>query len=230
MDRLEREYEILLVDDGSSDRTVLIAGGLRGRLPRLRLLGHTVHRGSGVALRTGLAAARHPLLLTATCDRQYEPASLKPMLERINDAHLVCGHRVWQLAPWWVRVLGLGQRIFLRILFDLPVEPSPGWLGWRGEIWWYAGRLLFGLRIRDQDCALRLFRRHIFDRIPIQSQGDFHRMEVLAKANFLGCLMTELPAPHHPRPETDALTRKQWKADLKRVFFAPDFGPYPPNA
>lgn len=215
------------MDDGSTDRTVLLAGALRSRVPRLRLLGHTKHRGSGAALATALAAARHPLLLTATCDQQYEPASLKVLLEHINNVHFVNGHRVWQKAPVWVRVLGWLQRAFVRVLFDLPLNPSPGWLGWRGEGWWYVGRLLFGLRIHDLDCGLRLYRRHIFDRIPIQSKGDFHRTEVLAKANFLGCIMCDVPVPYHPRTGIDAQRDEEVKADLKRVFFHPDFGPYP---
>jgi glycosyltransferase involved in cell wall biosynthesis len=227
LESLGREYEILLVDDGSVDRTMGVAGELQSRFPRLRLLGHTVHRGSGAVLRTALRAVRYPLVLTATADQQYQAASLKPLLERINEAHLVAGHRVWQPTPVVVRVLGFLQRVFLRILFDLPVEPTPGWLGWRGEAWWYVGRLLFGLRIRDQDCDLRLYRRHVFDRIPIQSRGDFHRMEVLAKANFLGFVMTEVPVPHAPRRETDPKEPERLRRDLRQVFVYPDFGPYP---
>jgi glycosyltransferase involved in cell wall biosynthesis len=227
LDSLGSEYEILLVDDGSTDETPRLAGGLTSRFPRLRLLGHTAPRGSGAALRTALPAVRHPLLLTAPADPQYEPTSLKALLERIDDAHLVVGHRVWQPVPLPLRVLGFGARVFLRVLFDLPSDPTPGWLGARGEGWWFVGRLLFGLRIRDQDCGLRLHRRHVFDRIPIQAKGEFHRTEVLAKANFLGFVMMEAPVPYHPRrgPSPDA--PEQLRRDLKRVFFSPDFGPYP---
>src|SRR5262249_36079746 len=153
LNALGREYEILLVDDGSDDGTARVAGGLASRFPRLRLLGHTVRRGSGAALRTALPAARFPLLLTATADRQDDAASLKALIERVGDAHVVSGPRVWQRVPLWLRVLGFGQRVFLRVLFDLPGEPTPGWLGWGGELWWFVGRLLFGLRIRDQDCG-----------------------------------------------------------------------------
>lgn len=226
LDRLSREYEILLVDDGGN----LALAELVKRFPRVRWIGHTVRRGAGVALRTALPATRFPLILTVPADRQYEPASLAALLDRIDDAHIVSGHRVWQRVPWPLRILGVAQRVFLRVLFDLPTEPTPGWLGWRGEAWWFVGRLLFGLRIRDQDCALRLYRKHVFERVLIQSRGDFCRTEILAKLNFLGFMMTEVPVPYHPPGSRTSSDAVELRRDLKRVFFDPDFGPYPLGA
>ena len=75
---LDREYEILLVNDGSTDETGAWADALAGRYTRLQVLHHDRRRGLGAALRTGLAAAKHPLVFYTTCDRQYEPPGQEP--------------------------------------------------------------------------------------------------------------------------------------------------------
>src|SRR5689334_12388757 len=83
LDGLRRDYEILLVDDGSSDRTAALAEGLAARFPRLRVLRHAGRQGQGAALRTALAAATKPLLFYTTADRQYQPADFKRLLPEI---------------------------------------------------------------------------------------------------------------------------------------------------
>src|SRR5262245_61081602 len=88
-----REYEILLVDDGSTDRTAERAEPLAARNPRVRLLRHEGRQGEGAAVRTGVAAARHPLLAYAPCDRQYRPEDLKRLLAEIDKEHIVRGFR-----------------------------------------------------------------------------------------------------------------------------------------
>src|SRR5262249_40752382 len=157
-----------------------------------------------------------PLLCQAPGDRQYLPSEVARLLGAIDKVHLVSGYRVWQPVPFWLRVLGWCYRLFVRIMLAQPQEPLPGWLGWQG----YRAhalalaRVLFGLRVGDIGCAFRLFRRQVFERLPIQSDGDFALVEVLAKANFLGCLMTEEPATHRPRKregkEREQQLRQAW--------------------
>jgi glycosyltransferase involved in cell wall biosynthesis len=220
---LNRDYELLLVDDGSADRTAAIAENLATRLPRLRVLRHDEHRGQGAALSTGLAAATKPLLACATADRQYDPADLKLLLAEIDKVHLVSGYRRWQPVPAVLRWLGRVWRLFLRVALGLGLEPLPGWLGGREHLYRLLCRVLFALRLQDMNCVLRLFRRDIFARIPIQSAGEFVHTEVLAKANFLGCYMNdEVPVSYRPRP---GLVRERMWQDGKRVFSRPDFGP-----
>src|SRR5437764_12963770 len=71
LDKLQRPCELLLIDDGSTDGTGPLTDKLAGRFPAVRVLRHDAHRGPGAALRTGLAAAVHPLILTAACDYPY---------------------------------------------------------------------------------------------------------------------------------------------------------------
>src|SRR5271166_5825187 len=111
LDGLNRDYEIVLVDDGSADRTGPLAEELAARWPRLRVLRHTEPRGPGAALRSGLALATRPLLFYTTADRQYQPADLKRLLAEIDKVHLVSGFRLWQPVPRGLRWLGRGGRL-----------------------------------------------------------------------------------------------------------------------
>ncbi len=223
LDQLRPDYELILVDDGSADRTAALAEALAARLPRLRVLRHAERRGRGAALRTGLAAATKPLLFYTTADRQYRPDDLRRMLAEIDKVHLVSGFRLWRPVPAPLRWLGAAYRLAVRVALGLPLEPLPGWLGLREWLYRALCRAAFALRLRDVNCAFRLCRREIFARIPIQSEGDFVHTEVLAKANFLSCYLNdEVTVAHRPRP--DDVRERMWK-DGYRVFSRPDFGP-----
>jgi glycosyltransferase involved in cell wall biosynthesis len=228
LDALGRPAEIILVNDGSTDDTRARADALAPLLPALQVHHHDSPRGLGAALRTGLAAARHPLLVTCTCDGQYRPEDLKPLLEAINRVDLVTGCRSGRRAPLGWRALSALWRGLVRVLFGLSLTPPVCWRGWSGSGRRWLARWLFGVRVHDPECAFRLYRRSVFRRIPIQSEGELAQVEILAKANFLGCLMDEVPvahrAPERPAGRTRAQRRQFWR-DLRRVFKDPDFGP-----
>jgi glycosyltransferase involved in cell wall biosynthesis len=201
LDTLNRDYEIIFVDDGSTDRTAEQADALAARFPRVRVLRQTAPQGLGAALRTALAAAQFPLVLFAECTDAYQPADLKPMLEMIDHVHVVCGHRVWR---------------------------KPDRLSWKEYRYLWLVRLFFGVRVKDVNCALKLFRRALFARMPIQSNGSFVHAELIAKANFLGGYLGDVavqfqpgglaPPKVHPEP-------RFWRTEALRVFQRPDFGP-----
>jgi hypothetical protein len=177
-------------------------------------------------LRTGLIEARHPLIFYTACDYPYPPADLKKLLAAIDAADLVTGCRT-DPVPAWLDWLGRVYRIFVRVLVGIQLEPRPGWRSWAA---WREGvrlRLSFGLRLWDVPSAFKLFRRSVLDRMPIQSDGDFVHAELLAKANFLGCLMAEVPIGRLPgtfrgvaEPPPAGVSRA---ADVQRVFRRPEF-------
>ena len=127
LDGLGRDYELLLIDDGSTDATAARAEALVAQQPRLKVLRHEERRGFGAALRTGITAARHPLLFWSTCDRQYQPEELKQLLNEIDKVDMVTGYRVSRPVPLPLRCLGFVYRLLVRVLFGVSLEPRHGW-------------------------------------------------------------------------------------------------------
>jgi glycosyltransferase involved in cell wall biosynthesis len=227
---LGRDHELILADEGSTDKTSTVAREWAASHPELKLVRSDQAVGLGAAIKRGLAAARFPLVALATADHQYRPADFPALLREIDKVHLVSGFRRWQPVPWGLRVLGWVRRFLMRIIFDVATHPLPGWLGWRDHLDRLLIRILFGVRVQDVRCAFCLCRRTIFERIPIQSRGSFVLAEILAKANFLGHLLAEeVPIVYRPRPAEGFAAlergRRQWWQDGYRVFAAPSFGP-----
>src|SRR5262249_27245065 len=154
------DFDMVLVDDASTDRTASLAETLAARHSAVRFLRHEARRGFGACLRTGLQNSRHPLLVYSVCDNQYQPSDLKRCLKWIDKVDLVAGCRT--------------------------VRGAMVSLSWP-ELWrrWLIRRA-FGLHLRDIDCLFLVARRCIFGRISIQSDSLFAQVEILAKANFLG--------------------------------------------
>ncbi len=202
LNSLNRDYEILLVDDASTDGTLDLAQSLVEKNPKVRLLRHEAHAGFGACLRTGLPAARLPLLLISTCDGCYQPADLPRLLKWIDKVHLVAGYR------------SIDSRRYKR--------------NWAERLFHWIIRIIFAVRLKDPECWFLLARRSIFDRIPIQSPGPFAFAELLAKANFLACLMSEVPVSYHPIPQANAKwsnsVLREKLMGFRQVFSHPDFG------
>jgi glycosyltransferase involved in cell wall biosynthesis len=228
-DELKRPCEILLVDDGSTDDTAARADTLALQFPQLHVLRHTTRRGVGAALRTGIAAAKHPLLCYTLCNKQYQPADLKRLLEHIDKVDVVTGYRVWRPLPHWRVWLDRLYRGFVRVIFGLSLDAKEVYFGRAGCGRRWLARWLFGVRVRDPECLFTLCRRSIFARIPIQTDGDFAPIEALAKANFLGAWMSEVPVSWIPptvlEPPPSKEARKHARHEIRRLLRHPDFGP-----
>jgi glycosyltransferase involved in cell wall biosynthesis len=231
LDRLGRPYELVVIDDGSTDETGAVADRLAARWPRARVVRHDKRQGFGACLRTGLAAGGHPLLFYTACDYPYPPADLRKLLEAIDAVDIAAGVRTDPM-PGWMRAVGRVYRLLVRVIVGVPLEPRPGWRGWaewRRDAWL---RWVFGLRLPDVSCAFKLFRRSVFDRLPVQSDGDFVHAEILAKANFMECILMPVPigrlgghfkgVPEPPPPGVS------YAAEVLLVLRRPRF--QPPNA
>jgi glycosyltransferase involved in cell wall biosynthesis len=226
---LDRVYEILMVDDGSTDDTPNLTTALTARFQRVTLLRHPARQGEGAALRMGLTAAHYPLVCYVRCDPRYQPADLRKMLTQIDKVHLIGACRAGQPVPLFWRVIGTIRRLLGRIVLSHASEPLPGWLGWKRHAGGLLARVVFGVRNPDVGCPYRLLRREILARMPVQSNGPFAHVELLAKATFLGRYLGEdVPIGDRTRPfvfqERDE-QRDGVFADAWRLFQRPKFGP-----
>jgi len=174
---LAREWEIVIVDDGSRDRTPELADALAEAHPGLvRAVHHPTNLGYGAALRSGFAAARHELVAFTDGDRQFRVSDIGRLTVRLTrpDApDVVAGYRVRRADP-------LVRTVFARI-------------------YRLANRLFFGLRVRDVDCACKLFRRESLDGLRVESGGAFFSAELLIKLRASGRRVVEVGVPHYPR-------------------------------
>ncbi len=171
--RLAASFEVVVVDDGSRDGTAACVADRAARDPRVRLVRHPSNRGYGAALRTGLREARGELVFFSDADLQFDLRELESLLAQVPRYDVVAGWRIARRDP--------------------PLRRLLAW-GWNGLV-----RLLFGLRIRDVDCAFKLFRRHVIDAIPIASIGAFVNTEILLRARAAGYRIHQVPVSHRPR-------------------------------
>jgi glycosyltransferase involved in cell wall biosynthesis len=219
------EYEIILVVDGNGhDPATEQLPTPFANDPCIRLIQLEMSRGFGAALRTAIEAARFPLLFYTSADGQYNSEDFKLLLDQIDHVDLISGCRDANPAPFWQRGLASVWHGFLRVVMGVTPEKVRCWPGWEEHRRSWFAWAVFGLRLHDVDCAFRLFRREIFERIPIQSDSAFAQVEILAKANFLGCIMTQVPVHYHAPPKD---TKTYWNAwsrkEIKCVLTQPGF-------
>ncbi len=167
------DFEVIVVDDGSADGTAQIVESLAGEDPRVRLVLHDVNRGYGAALRTGFASATKDLVFFSDADGQFDLGELPATLELARSTPVVAGYRIKRSDPW--------HRLFIAKTY-------------RFIIW-----MVFGLRIRDIDCAWKLLRRETLRGVDLESNGAFISSELLIKLKRNGVPVKEIGVHHYPR-------------------------------
>ena len=167
------DYEVIVVDDGSTDGSDLIVAALVDQDPRVRLLVHGENRGYGVAVRSGIAAARMPWILLTDADLQFDLDELATFVPHAASADLVIGWRIRRSDP-------LNRRL-------------------NAAAWNWLVRRLFNLRVRDVDCAFKLMRASVVQSIPLVSRGAMISTELLVRSLAAGATLRELGVHHRPR-------------------------------
>jgi glycosyltransferase involved in cell wall biosynthesis len=167
------EHEILVVDDGSTDRTAAIVRELAATDSRIRLIQHPHNQGYGGALKSGFLAATLDLVFFTDADNQFDLAEIAEFLDLIDRVDVVAGYRIKRCDP-------LSRRLM-------------------AKAWNYLVRALFYVPVRDIDCAFKLFRREVFDGLELESVGAMVNTELMVKLGRSGYRVVEIGVTHYPR-------------------------------
>lgn len=172
-DRLFDEYEVIIVNDGSRDRTGEIADRLAAQYRQVRAVHNRPNRGYGGALRRGFAEARMAYVFYTDGDGQFDFEEMENLLPLLQRHDIASAYRRNRRDP-------LHRRI-------------------NAACWGALVDLLFGLRLRDVDCAFKVYPRRLFEEIELESNGALIDTEVLAKAKGLGYTIGQIGVNHYPR-------------------------------
>ena len=174
--RFAADLEITIVDDGSSDRTGTIADDLARKDRRVRVIHHGTRRGYGGAVRSGLRSATKNWIFFTDGDRQFALEDLGLLIAASEGVDAVVGFRMKRADPV--------RRLFVAWVYNRLI------------------RLLFGGGWRDVDCAFKLFRRDVFERVPLErvhSEGAFFSPELLITLRRAGIRVRQVGVRHFPR-------------------------------
>jgi len=170
---VSHRYEVIVVDDGSSDETARKVGRLVAANRSVRLVVHPINRGYGGALRTGIDAARMPWVLLTDSDLQFDLTEIESFLPFAGSSDLIVGYRIDRKDP-------IARRA-------------------NAKAWNWLVRLMFALPVRDVDCAFKLIRRDLLSQLELLSSGAMISAELIARSTQAGARLTELGVHHRPR-------------------------------
>ncbi len=171
---LAQDYEIIVVDDGSTDSTPQVLEGLQRQYPFLRVVRHPRNLGYGAALRSGFSSATKQLVFYTDGDGQYDVGELRKLFARLEaDVDVVNGYKLERADP------------ALRTLI--------------GKVYQRLTKALLNLKIRDVDCDFRLIRRPVLDAVSLTFRSGAICAELMAQIERAGFRIVEVPVHHYPR-------------------------------
>lgn len=177
LEEIAEKWELIIVDDGSSDATRELATGLIRADKRVRLISHKENRGYGAALKSGFYNARFDWISFIDSDGQFDFSEITKFFDKQKEsgADLVIGY-------YKKRKVSLFKIVTSRF-------------------WELAVFVLFGLKVRDIDCGFKLISKRVIDSISkLESErGAFISSELLIKAKKKGFKIVEVPVTHYPR-------------------------------
>jgi glycosyltransferase involved in cell wall biosynthesis len=169
------DFEIIVVDDGSADRSLDVLTALQADVPELRVVRHESNRGYGGALLSGFAAATRPWVFYTDGDAQYDASEITRCIDAVSPTvDVVQGYKVGRGDPWYRKVIGRAYHHTVKVLFRL--------------------------HVRDTDCDFRLIRKELLDRVELSSTSGVICVEMMRAFEQAGARFVEVGVSHHARP------------------------------
>jgi len=186
--KIADKYELIIVNDGSKDKTGDIARRLAQKYPFIKTITHSSNLGYGPALRSGFYNSKYAWITTVDADGQFDFSEVSKLIEKTKKADVVIGYR-------------LNRQ-------DSRVRKFFGW-GWT-----ILANLLLGIKVRDVDCSFKLVKKEVLEKIPKleSARGGMISPELLGKARKAGFIIAEVGVHHYPRKRG-----RQTGADLKVI-------------
>ncbi len=171
---LTDDYEIIVINDGSTDETGAVLNKLAETLSCLRVINHDGNKGYGAALRTGFDQASKDLIFYTDGDGQYDARAMTVLFPLMRDGvDVVNGYKIKRSDNLRRKVLGAVYNQLARFMFRVP--------------------------IRDVDCDFRLIRRRAIEQVELVSSSGIICVEMVRKLHAAGCVFAETPVHHYPR-------------------------------
>lgn len=167
------DCEVLVIDDGSTDRTAEIVRGVAAEDPRVRLVSHPTNLGYGRAIANGYAAATKDLVFFTDADNQFDMRELREVTPKIDTADAVFGFRVYRYDSVLRCILSWGYNRLVRVLFRV--------------------------KVRDVDCSFKLLRREVVEALELECDDFFIDTEIVARTARAGFRVVEAGVRHYPR-------------------------------
>lgn len=171
--RFAEKFEIILVNDGSKDRTGEIAERLAAGDSRIRAVHNSPNQGYGGAVARGLRESRNQWIFFTDGDGQFDINEMDKLIDLLDRCDFAVGYRIKRADPLIRKT--------------------------NAFCWGVLVRALFGLKVRDIDCAFKLLPKSLIDKIELRSQGALISTELLARAKYQGLRIAEVGVNHYPR-------------------------------
>lgn len=172
--KVAEEFEIIVIDDGSTDETAAIVADIAKTNPSIRLVRHTQNKGYGAAVKTGLKNAKYPWIFFTDADRQFHFDELPHFVSLREKAEVIVGRRLKRRDP-------ILRIILAQILLK------------------YWNLLLFGLWMKDVDCAYKLIPTKYVKKMTLVTESAITVTEMMVKLKRMGLTFYETPVTHFSR-------------------------------
>jgi glycosyltransferase involved in cell wall biosynthesis len=173
LSEISDKFEIVIIEDGSPDKTGEVADFLASQYPEVRVIHHPRNMGYGAALRDGFLSAKYDYVMYTDGDFQYDVSEFRPYLKLLSQADILSGY-----AP--KKVITLRRKV-------------------QSEIYNWLIAVLFFVWIKDIDCAMKIYKRRVLDLMEIKSASAFIDAEMLIKAKKNGFKIAQFPVTQYAR-------------------------------